>query len=208
MHLARELHDGLGQILGYVKLRSLAARDLLAVKQYAEVDACLANLATVAHEAHTDVREFLLAVRSDIAPERAFVTALRQYTQQFSVSFRLRVDLDAPDALPRGAFEPTTEVQLLRIVQEALTNARKHAGASCVQVSVAARDGVIEVRVADDGRGFDLGRVAGDGPGYGIRFMRERAEEIGGSLTVHTAPGRGTQIVIQAPLAHQYGEML
>jgi signal transduction histidine kinase len=201
VHLARELHDGLGQILGYVKFRSLTARDLLALKQYAEVDACLANLAAVAHEAHIDVREFLLAVKSDIAPERAFVTALRQYIGQFSDSFQIRVGFDAPDALPPGALEPTTEVQLLRIVQEALTNARKHAGASCIQVSVAARDSVVEVRVEDDGRGFDLNRIAGDGPGYGIRFMRERAAEIEGRLAVRTAPGRGTQIVIEAPLA-------
>ena len=100
-----------------------------------------------------------------------------------------------------GAFEPLVEVQLLRILQEALTNVRKHANASCVRISFALEDGWALINVHDDGRGFDPdASSAGMEEHIGLRVMRERAEEVGGSLSLQSASGQGTELVVRVPV--------
>jgi two-component system nitrate/nitrite sensor histidine kinase NarX len=92
-------------------------------------------------------------------------------------------------------------VQLLRILQEALTNVRKHANASCVRISFALEDGWARVTVHDDGRGFDPDvSSAGMEEHVGLRVMRERAEEAGGSLNLRSASGQGTDLVVLVPV--------
>lgn len=198
--LGRELHDGQAQVLGYVKLRAQVARDLLAQGQTAEVDAYLANLIAVAQEAHADIREYLLGVKAVSAPTPAFFSALQQYLQRFSQNYGLRAELDVSPDLSRARLEPTVEVQLLRIIQETLTNVRKHARAVRVQISASVQAGQACFMIQDDGQGFDVGQLAGHEPTFGLRFMRERAEEMGGSLELHSAPGQGTRVIVRAPL--------
>lgn len=203
MRLARELHDGLGQVLGYVKIRATVARDLLAQGQTAEVDAYLSNLLTVAQEAHTDIREYLLGVNVTAAGEPAFISALQQYLAQFSRNYGLRTELHAPPDLTGLEVGPAAEVQLLRIIQEALTNTRKYAQATRVQVSLTAPDHQAQIIIEDDGQGFDPHppATAGSvGHTFGLRFMRERAEELSGSLEVESAPGQGTRVIIRVPV--------
>jgi signal transduction histidine kinase len=92
-------------------------------------------------------------------------------------------------------------VQLLRIVQEALTNVRKHARARAVRVGLSVTGGAAEAVVEDDGLGFDPSRVGTTQPAvFGLRFMRERAEEVGGTVCVDSRPGAGTRVVIRVPL--------
>ncbi|MDA8204129.1 MAG: ATP-binding protein, partial [Chloroflexi bacterium] len=102
------------------------------------------------------------------------------------------------DGTARRALSPRSEVQLLRVVQEALTNVRKHAGAHHVTVSLKAEDDVVTLAVQDDGAGFDPARLeeALD-HGFGLASMRERVEQIGGTLAVETAPGRGTRVEVR-----------
>ena len=98
-------------------------------------------------------------------------------------------------------FDPQVDAELLRIVQEALTNTRKHAGARAVCVTLAIEDRCARVTVEDDGCGFEPDEVfAATGGRVGLRVMRERAEEIGGSLAVQSAPGQGATIIVTAPL--------
>ena len=93
---------------------------------------------------------------------------------------------------------PLAQVQLLRVVQEALTNVRKHARATQATIAVRVQDQVIEVVVEDDGQGFDLAQVLQERlPRFGLQTMRERAEEIGGIFQVDTTPGRGTRVRVQ-----------
>ena len=98
------------------------------------------------------------------------------------------------------AIEPRAEVQLLRVVQEALTNVRKHARASRVNIRIARRDGAPTITIEDDGAGFDPAAV---GPsitgGFGLGAMRERVEQVGGTLEIVSAPGAGTRIRVQIP---------
>ncbi|HNS52860.1 MAG TPA: histidine kinase N-terminal 7TM domain-containing protein [Anaerolineae bacterium] len=198
--LARELHDGIGQVLGYVKMQAQAARDRLAQDQVAAADAALAQLAAVAQDAHTDVREYILGARTPAGAEAGFLAALQSYLERFGRQYGLQAELIAPPGWSDEALEPTVQAQLLRIVQEALTNARKHAQAHAVQVSLHLAAGGAQVNVRDDGVGFDPALLsAAEGQKYGLGFMRERAQEVGGSVEIHSAPGAGTQVLICVP---------
>lgn len=197
--VGRELHDGLGQVLGYVKMQTQAARDRLAHGQTAAAEADLAHLAAIAQEAHADVREYILGTRPGIASD-GFLPALRQYLRRFDEYYGIRTELIAPPDLTDDPFTPTVAAQVLRIIQEALTNARKHARAHCIQVHFCLEDGRVRVIVQDDGAGFDPALLpAGEGQTYGLRFMRERAVEVGGNVEFHSAPGAGTQVIIDVP---------
>jgi PAS domain S-box-containing protein len=198
--LARELHDDLAQVLGYANAQAQAVRELLAQGQIAQADAHLARLAAAAQDAHADAREYILGVKVGSSPGQGFLPALEQYLQRFGQSCGLHTELIVPQMLREGAFEPAVEVQLLRIVQEALTNVRKHACAHSVRVSFAAQGDQAEIVVEDDGRGFDPAHLSvGDGPTFGLYIMRERAEDAGGTVQVLSIPGQGTKVVVQVP---------
>ena len=94
---------------------------------------------------------------------------------------------------------PDLEEELYRIAQEALNNALKHAGASQVALSVRVTEGSVVLEVADDGQAFDLVDVHDKG-GLGLISMRERADKIGGQLTLRSAPGEGTRVMVTVPL--------
>lgn len=196
--VARELHDGLGGVLGYVKMQAQAARLLLARDHKAEADAQLARLVAVAQDAHADVREYIFEASTASPIEQGLGASLQQYLQRFSQIHQIRTELNMPPEMATGLFEPTVAVQLLRIIQEALTNARKHTHASQVRVSLAIRDDFAEIIITDNGQGFDPAMARSDG--FGLRFMRERAQEVGGNLQVRSAPGQGAQVVVTAPL--------
>jgi signal transduction histidine kinase len=199
--LARELHDSTGQVLGYVKLQAQAARDLLAQDQIAAADGSLAQLVAVAQEAHTDVREYILYAKTGAHTPPGFLPALQNYIQTCSEHYQLRAELIAPPDWSDSFLEPTVEAQLLRIIQEACTNIRKHAQAQEVQVRIQRTDSQIKVIIQDDGLGYDPELLAnGKGQKYGLDFMRQRAEEVGGSVNIHSAPGQGTQVVVKVPV--------
>ncbi len=106
------------------------------------------------------------------------------------------------DDLDDNAFAPDTTAQLLRVITEALTNARRHGGASRVSVRVARTGDVARVTVADDGRGFDEGAPANAGVDahFGLAFMHERMAQVGGGLAIDSRPGAGTRVTLTAPL--------
>jgi signal transduction histidine kinase len=90
-------------------------------------------------------------------------------------------------------------VELLRVVQEALTNVRRHSGARDVEVRLRTEDeGIVVIEVADDGRGFDTTAAQG---GVGLSAMRERVEAVGGEIEVSSRPGEGTKVTVRVPLA-------
>jgi PAS domain S-box-containing protein len=200
VRLARELHDGLGQVLGYVKMRAQVARDLLAQGETAVLDDYLANLVAVSQEAHTDIREYLMGVKTATTAEPAFLQGLQHYLTQYSYHYGLHAQLHVAPEWHGRILSPTAEVQLLRIVQEALTNTRKHAQARQVQVCLSVQDEQARIRIQDDGRGFDRAQIHESGATYGLRFMCERAEELNGRFTVDSAPGQGTAVTVYIPL--------
>jgi signal transduction histidine kinase len=126
---------------------------------------------------------------------------LTQYLQRFGENYGIAVELSAPSELNDGAFAPMVEAQLLRIIQEALTNVRKHARAHSVHIGLSIYDSRAEVILQDDGAGFDSALLeTAEGQKFGLRFMRERAAEVSGSVQIRSVPGEGTQVVICVPL--------
>ena len=199
--VARELHDGLGQVLGYAKMQAQAARELLARQDWRQADGHLAQLVAVAQDAHADVREYVLAVGSDESADAGLRPSLEDYVRRFQSTSGIATTLEASPDLDGPALSPMAGVQLLRIVQEALTNVRKHARARAVRIGLSVSSGYAEAVVEDDGRGFDPSRVGTTEPSvFGLRFMRERAEEVGGDVHVDSRPGEGTRVVIRVPV--------
>jgi PAS domain S-box-containing protein len=199
--LGRELHDGIGQVLGFVKLQAEAARTRLAQDQIAEADRDLKMLSAVAQEAQIDVREYILGAKSAATDQDGFLSTLRVYLRRFSEHYGLRTVLIEPPNWNDGLLEPTVKAQLLRIVQESLSNTRKHAQAQNIQVQIQLEGCQAQVIVQDDGVGFDLQAMAeAESVMHGLGFMRERAEEVGGSVEIQSAPGQGTRVLVEVPV--------
>ena len=200
-HLARELHDSVGQTLGYVSYQVEAARKLLDDGQVALANAQLARLAGIAQDAHADVREYILGLRASPLAQQPFFSTLRQYLDGFTHNYNIPAELALGEGVGEGAFELEAQAQLFRIIQEALSNARRHANARRVQVRFETEDRLVRIIIQDDGRGFDLAQPASGGENrFGLQFMRERAEQLGGGLRVQSAPGEGTRVVVEVPM--------
>lgn len=197
--LARELHDSLGQALAAAHLQSSTARVLLAQGEIAQTDEFLKQMAEMTLAAETDVREYLLGAKMAVSPEHAFFAMLRQYVVHFSRQYRLPVELHVPPQLEAQGLGSEVEVQLLRIIQEALSNVRKHARAKTVQVMFAVSDSRVQIAIIDDGQGFDAAVVAQQTERFGLQAMRERAESLGGSLEIVSQLGQGTRVRVSSP---------
>ena len=202
--IARELHDSLAQALGYVRLQAAAARDAIARGQTARAETTLTQISDVAGDAYAEVREAILGLRSGgSGGDRTMSDALTEYVARYQQQSGVEVDLQIGADAAAVVLAPVVEVQLVRIVQEALANVRKHArtARALLKLDIVVGTGGPRLRVliADDGRGFDLTQSGGSAH-FGLAIMRERAEGVGGSLEVESAPGKGTRIMVQMPL--------
>lgn len=201
LRLAHEMHDGLAQVLGYVSTKAQAVREFLRAGRAEEAARQLDQLAAAAREVYSDVRESIIGLRSvsGAGAEWRLVEALGEYVAswqgQSGVVCRLQVDGGLH-------FPPVVELQLLRIVQEALANVRKHAQARRVEVDLEVRDGTLLLTVADDGVGFNPGELRrSEFPRFGLSTMRERAESIGGRFEIGSSPSGGTLVKLELPVA-------
>ena len=195
--LARELHDSIAQSLAFLKIQLQLLRDALDRHDDAAVARAIAEVEAGLRESTGDVRELLVHFRTrtnseDIEP------ALRTTLQKFEHQTGLRTHLEIEgDGLPLA---PDMQVQVLHVVQEALSNVRKHAGARKVWIEVQ-RAPQWRFEVRDDGRGFDAGVDASDETHVGLRIMRERAARIGARVEIDAVPGSGTCVVLTVPPA-------
>lgn len=196
--LARELHDSLGQTLAATHLQAGAARHLLAQGRFDQTDQCLAQIGEMSLAAETDVRDYLLGAKIAFAPEASFLQTLRQYITRFGQQYQLQIELDAPPELEGYGLGFPVEVQFLRLIQEALSNIRKHAAAKTVQIRFIVTDELVQVTIMDDGRGFDTA-LAQQTDRFGLYAMQERAAGLGGALEILSQPGAGTQIIARIP---------
>lgn len=198
--VARDLHDNHAQVIAFVNAQAQAVRQLLSQGDLATADATLARLVEVAHEADVDVRESILGLRVTLA-EHGFYPALEQYLAQYQKNYAIHTRLIKPESVRECCLDPLVETQLLAILQEALTNIRKHANAHNVEVKFEPETEWVKVTVRDDGQGFTPGAATeGTGEHIGLRVMRERAEEIGSTLSLHSEPGQGTYVMVRVPM--------
>jgi signal transduction histidine kinase len=203
VRLGRELHDGLAQVLGYLHLKIHSAADLLSSDDVAASRADLSEMHEVTQQALRDVRGSILGLRTTISPD-GIIPALSEYVRRFSQQSGIETQLVTGNAA-EIEFGPTAEIQLLRIVQEALANTRKHAWASRAWVRFEANGELATITIEDDGRGFDPERAGQEGH-YGVHTMRERAESVGGELQITTGAGQGTKVLVRLPYRRQRGE--
>ena len=205
-HLARELHDSIGQVLGFASLKTGAARKLIADGKLANADDQLAHLESIMADAHADVREYILNLHTAPTAERPFFLALQHYLAGYRQNYGFQVDLSIGAGVDDGRLPPEAQMQLFRILQEALSNVRKHAETNSVQVSFVREGGMLRVCIQDNGQGFEPQQAAAPeaaqtpGSHFGLRFMRERAEQMGGTLRLDSAPGQGTCVTVELPV--------
>lgn len=201
--LARDLHDGPTQDVAAIAMRLNFAR-LLIEKDPVRARAELARLEDLAHRTVREIRSMLFTLRPIVLETEGLVAALNQYAENLKEHNHIAVEIDAEQY--RDCLDTESQGVIFAIVEEAVHNARKHAQASHIRVQLAVQDDVLLVQVVDDGRGFDLEALERD---YGTRGslglvnMRERAELIGGTLNIDTAPGQGTRVTLLVPLDDQ-----
>lgn len=192
--LAAGLHDSIAQSLAFLKIQVGLLRSALQRNDRVQLDATLGELDAGLHESLSDVRELLLHFRTrtnaeDITP--ALRTTLQKFEHQTGLATHLAIE---GDGLPLAA---DVQVQVLHVVQEALSNVRKHARAHEVWVDVQQAP-CWRVEVRDDGCGFETATVL-DETHVGLRIMRERAQRIGATVQVDSVPGSGTCVALTLP---------
>jgi signal transduction histidine kinase len=191
--LARELHDETGQALTSILLGLKSLEDLDDVAALGQGVAALRERVVATLQ---DVRRLAVELRPAALDDFGLEAALERLTAGFAEQTGLKVELESrlqDDRLPEEV-----ETVLYRIVQEALTNIVKHAQASRVSIVVTQKPGAVGAVIEDDGRGFDPDQSV-DG-GIGLIGMRERVALLDGSMTIETAPGKGTTLVIEVPV--------
>jgi two-component system nitrate/nitrite sensor histidine kinase NarX len=201
--IARELHDSLAQVLAvtHLRLRVLGGRS--EVVELGPLRAEVDQIADVCQEGYRDVREAILGLHDRGDGQRAFLESLREYMDKYSDQSGIRAVLDA-DFADGLVLAPHTELHMVRVIQEALTNVRKHSGARTVEVRVAQEPSTTLVVIEDDGQGFDVAGAEVRSGGFGLSSMRERLALLGGSLTVKSAPGSGSCVIAQLPRGSQH----
>jgi len=213
--LARELHDSTGQVLGYAGFQLEVVHDrvldgqtaLSAGKveevhtQLVEAGYQLTRLSNIVVEAHADLREYILNLQLAPSDQLPFFATLQHYLDGYSQNYGIQTELLARAGVEDEWMDAEVQMQLFRIIQEALSNARKHAEARSVQISFEKRDHLMSVTIKDNGRGFEPQAAMKKGDGHlGLRFMHERAKQIGGSLRVESTPGKGTCVIVELPM--------
>ncbi|MFJ9781246.1 sensor histidine kinase [Amycolatopsis sp. NPDC101161] len=189
--LAREIHDTLAQ--GFTSIVTLAQAiesevdtDPAAARRHAEL------AARTARDNLTEARAMVAALAPADLASGSLVDAVRRQADRLADETAVSVRYEVDDALP--AIGMAGEVVLLRGAQEALNNVRRHAAASSVSVRLSVVDDAVRLSVRDDGVGFDPAGASG----FGLRGMRSRAEQVGGTLSVRSGPS-GTELTLEVP---------
>lgn len=196
--LRREIHDGIAQSLGYINLKTSLIRSSLSQTDgdNARILAELDDMKKATAEAYTDIRESIDSL-TVTAGSASLTSSLKEYIQEFAQ--RTGIEVDFRSYQDGDSISPLTELQALRIVQEALRNVRKHAEATKVEVALARIRNNLVLTVRDNGKG--LANLSLGTPGHhGLEVMRERAESLGGALSVHSEAGVGTEVKTVLPV--------
>jgi len=198
LRIAHEMHDGIAQVLGYVNTKVQAATEYILQGKTDDGLGQLRELGSAAREAYGDVREAIVDLRTLPGPSQSFEEVLRDYADRWMDQTGIATQLLVDSTLKLSA---GMELQLVRIIQEALTNIRKHAKATTAKIDLRQRDGILFVTVTDDGIGLQqTARTPAVFPRFGMATMRERTESIGGRFVIESTPGSGTRVRVEVPL--------
>jgi two-component system sensor histidine kinase DegS len=200
--LAREIHDGPAQALAnaiialeFVERAIRAGGEGSASRAQEEVERIKSTL----REGLTEIRRFIFDLRPTMLQDRGLVQTVEHYIATYQSLFPMAIEFSANDAISRLTADQ--ELTAFRVIQESIQNARKHARATRVDVTVGTDGSSLTVRIEDNGRGFSPDRVTTHMMGgAGLRGMRERAALVGGEIAIDSEPGEGTRIELSFPL--------
>ena len=202
LRLSREIHDTLAQGFASIVMHLAPARRSLRASP-GTAEQHLNQVDRTAREGLEEARRLVRALRPEALEDASLAEALGRLAGHFSEETGVHVETcvnGEPSVLP-----PEVEVALLRIAQEAIANVRKHAGASVSRVAITLSylGDAVALDIRDDGVSFDVARqesVHSDANGFGLKGMRERIEDLGGSLSVESSPGKGTSLAAELPV--------
>ena len=197
--IARELHDSVGQMLAALNMNLSAVR--ADIERLSKTANALADSESLVHEMTSEVRTISHLLHPPLLDEAGLTSALRWYVDGFSLRSKIKVDLDLPDDFRRLPRE--SETAIFRVIQECLTNIHRHSGSPIAKIRLRQRDHQVLVEVADKGKGIPPEKqeeMATTGtPGVGIRGMRERLRQLGGTLEIDSN-GTGTVVLVHLPV--------
>lgn len=198
--LTRDMHDNLGQVLGFINLQAQGIRQELMNAGVEIVSHKLDKLVNVTQSAHTEIREYIRNARSAESMEKDFITELSKDILNFEEQTGIQIKLDIPLGFAGEELESNIRINILNIVKEALNNIIKHAEAENVTVSFSLAPEQLCATVEDDGKGFDIVRYDNEAKTkYGLSIMRERALEIGAQIEIESVEGKGSRVVFCVP---------
>lgn len=197
--IARDMHDGLAQTLGYLNVQTELLEELLASHDIHQASAELVNIRKAVQESNRNIREAIQGLRFQPAAPPDLNCWLRARAQDFSDRTGIRTVVDTTEE--RIVVQAETQGHILRILEEALSNVRKHARAENVRIGVRKHPGSLTLIVEDDGCGFNPSRIQTEKQAsFGLSVMKERAQQRRGEVRVSSLPGGGTRIVLMVPL--------
>lgn len=199
--MARDLHDNLGQVLGFINLQAQGIRQELVTAGVDTVSDKLDRLVEVTQAAHDEIRAYIKDARSISPSGSDFLELLRndilQFEQRSGISTELLTNLE----LAEIDLAPQVQLHLLSVAKEALNNVQKHSGANHVGLSLSLEKEKMLLSIEDDGKGFRVSdKINRAGKAFGLSIMKERAAEIGAALTVESAPGKGCRVALTLPV--------
>jgi signal transduction histidine kinase len=203
-YVARELHDGVAQTTQQIMLQAGLCRKLLERRRLEMLAEELASLETRVQHASQQVRDLITDLRAPLGePDAPFVEWVRAEIDAHLNRGGPPTEFELQTRQPIPKLPDVTRIALLRILQEALLNVRKHAQARRVVVTLSFDDQILRVTVKDNGRGFrptELRSRPSDAGGAGFQAMRARARALGGEFNVQTGPGQGTVVEASLPI--------
>ena len=198
-HLARELHDQVGQNLTVLGINLNIIETQLPVNTPTEVRFRLNDSLALVEQTADRIRDVMANLRPPVLDDYGLVAALRWYGDQFAKRGGVPVTIDGEEPVPRLSAQ--VETALFRIAQEALMNVAKHAQASQVKITLDMSNNGLQLTISDDGIGFIPENLAetDEYQGWGLLTINERSEAVGGSLQVISNPLKGTQVIVEVP---------
>ncbi len=193
--IARELHDELGQVLTALKMDLAALLEGLPKRNKRVRERAEAMMQQIDSTIKT-VRRMSSQLRPGMLDDLGLGPSIEWYAQEFQTRTNIAVQVNVPEEFE---LEHGLATALFRIFQETLTNVARHANATRVQAKLEARQDMVILEIQDNGQGFDMEQVRGK-RSLGLLGMRERAEMVAGTLTIDSAPGKGTFVVVSVPL--------
>lgn len=204
--LARDLHDNLGQILGFINLQTQGIRQELSGVKADQVDGILRELnklIDVSQSAHTELREYINNIRSTSYMGKDYALAISKKLSAFEEQSNVKVKLKVIGDLNDEILNWNIRLNVINILNEALNNVRKHAEAETVTVTFIHTPEKLSVSIEDNGKGFELSKELNTKVTFGLDIMRERASEIGGSIIIKSTVGKGSRIELKVPLKEE-----